>query len=307
MYRIYKTLPWTGAACVLALTMACSSAPGSPASPASITGGDGELGPDGSTLKASAPTLVSPVGDTRLTNRIPTMTVNNSRGNWVGGTYTYEFQLMNDAGSVVNTTTLAGGASTTSWVYPTDLDKDTAYRWRARARMGSAFGPWSATGRFITVKENRAELGANGRAPYPAWGQAVVFQVAAGALLPGARRHLGVHGRRHRRPSCPGHPLGLQLEAGSRRRSVARRHQLQLGLGIRRGRTNELHVRHHPRPLRIPHARVHRHHRPERGRFDVDEPRTLVATGQPPRDTSAAADARCNTVLPAYGAPSGAA
>lgn len=179
MYRIHKTLPWAGAACVLALTMACSSAPSSPASPAPVAGSDGDLGPDGSNLKVGAPTIVSPVGDVRLTNRIPTMTVNNARGNWAGGNFTYEFQLMNDAGSVVNTTTLAAGASSTSWVYPTDLDRDTAYRWKARARMGSAFGPWSATGRFFTVKENRAELGGNGRAPYPAWGQAVVFQVAA--------------------------------------------------------------------------------------------------------------------------------
>ena len=179
MYRIHKTLPWAGAACLLAVTMACSSAPGSPASPAPVIGSDGGLGPDNSTLKAGAPGLVSPVGDVRLTSRIPTMVINNARGNHAGGTFSYEFQVLNASGGVVSSTTIAAGASTTTWIYPTELDKDTTYQWKARARMGSAFGPWSATGRFITVKENRADLGPNGRAPYPAWGAAVVNQVAA--------------------------------------------------------------------------------------------------------------------------------
>ena len=52
-------------------------------------------------------------------------------------------------------TTLAAGDGTTSWVYPTDLERDTSYKWRGRARMGPAVGPWSATVRFITVFEKR--------------------------------------------------------------------------------------------------------------------------------------------------------
>lgn len=179
MYRIHKTLPWAGAACLLAVTMACSSAPGSPASPAPVTGSDGDLGPGNSTLKAGAPGLVSPVGDVRLTNRIPAMTITNARGNHAGGNFTYEFQVLTDGGSVVGSATVPAGASTTTWTYPTDLEKDTPYRWQARARMGAAFGPWSSTGRFITVKENRAELGPNGRAPYPSWAASVINQVAA--------------------------------------------------------------------------------------------------------------------------------
>ena len=107
MYRIHKTLPWAGAACLLAVTMACSSAPSSPASPAPVTGSDGALGPDGSTLKAGAPTLVSPVGDQRLTNRIPTMTLTNAKGNHAGGAFSYEFQVLNASGGVVSSTTIA--------------------------------------------------------------------------------------------------------------------------------------------------------------------------------------------------------
>jgi hypothetical protein len=179
MYRIMKTLPWAGAACVLALTLACSNSPGSPVSPASTSGNDTSLGPDGSNLKVSAPTLMSPVNGVRLTNRIPTMTVNNASGRFAGGNFTYEFQVLNSSGGVVGATTLSGGSGTTTWVFPSELDRDTAYQWRARARMGNAFGPWSSVGQFITVRENRAELGPNGRAPFPAWGEAVVRQVAS--------------------------------------------------------------------------------------------------------------------------------
>jgi hypothetical protein len=179
MYRIHKTLPWAGAACVLAVTMACSSAPSSPASPGVVNSPDGALGPDNSTLKVSAPSLVSPTGDIRLTSRQPTMTVNNARGNFAGGGFTYEFEVLSDGMSRVAGGTVPSGSSTTTWAYTTDLEKDTPYRWRARARMGAAFGPWSPVGRFITVKENRAELGPNGRAPYPSWAGAVVHQIAS--------------------------------------------------------------------------------------------------------------------------------
>ena len=55
MYRILKTLPWAGAACALALTMACSAAPDSPAAPAAAIPSGSDAAADGSTLKASAP------------------------------------------------------------------------------------------------------------------------------------------------------------------------------------------------------------------------------------------------------------
>lgn len=179
MYRILKTLPWAGAACALALSAACSSAPGSPASPTAVTNIDGALGPDGSTLKVSAPTVVSPVNEERLKTRQPTMTINNAKGIYAGAAFSYEFQILSSGGAVVASSTVASGGSTTAWAYTTDLDRDTTYQWRARARLGSAFGPWSSVGRFVTVKENRAELGPNGRAPYPSWAASIIAQVAA--------------------------------------------------------------------------------------------------------------------------------
>ena len=98
----------------------------------------------------------------------------------VGGTFSYEFEILTDSSARVDGTTLGSGSGgTTSWVYPTDLERDTPYRWRARARMGGSVGPWSATRRFITVLEKRASDPVSGKLPYPSWGGAIVAQVAA--------------------------------------------------------------------------------------------------------------------------------
>ena len=115
----------------------------------------------------------------------------------------YEFELLTDGNARVDGTTL----SQTTWAYPTDLERDTAYRWRVRARRGNAIGPWSAPGRFITLLEKRApDPPAGTRLPLPNMAH-IVFQVAqqypdrARALMPGALRRggLGIHGSRHRR------------------------------------------------------------------------------------------------------------
>ena len=101
-------------------------------------------------------------------------------GKYVGGTFSYQFEILTDSSARVDGTTLSSGAGgTTSWVYPTDLERDTPYRWRARARMGGSVGPWSATRRFITVLEKRASDPVSGKLPYPSWGGAIVAQVAA--------------------------------------------------------------------------------------------------------------------------------
>jgi hypothetical protein len=178
MYRIHKTLSWAAAACVLATAMACSNGTNTPASPSAAIGGEGDAAADGSTLKATAPTPMSPVNDVRLDSRKPTMRVSNSQGKYVGGTFTYEFQLTNDAGAVIATAQMNGGNGTTTWAYDTDLDRDTPYRWRARARKGNAFGPWSSPSRFLTVKENRTPNSPTGKLPLPN-GLSILNQVVA--------------------------------------------------------------------------------------------------------------------------------
>ena len=181
MDRMLKSFPRFGAVCVLALTLACNSAPSAPTNPDAGVPGSGEAAADGSTLKVTAPTLMSPVNDIQLDTRQPTMVVANSTGRFVNRAFTYEFQLLSDGGSVVRTQMVSQGTSTTtSWIYPEDLERDTPYRWQVRARLNELAGPWSSRGRFITVKEKRAaDPPPGGRLPFPAWGAAIVVRVAA--------------------------------------------------------------------------------------------------------------------------------
>ena len=87
--------------------MACSNGPDSPAAPAAAVPGTSDAAADGSTLKATAPTPISPVNDERLSGRRPTMRINNSQGRFTGATFRYEFQILTDGGSVVDTRAVA--------------------------------------------------------------------------------------------------------------------------------------------------------------------------------------------------------
>lgn len=154
MHRM-KYATTLASACVMASTLACNRAPQTPIEPSAVVAGGQEAAADGSTLKVSAPTLVSPINDTRLTTRQPSMVANNVSGKFANRTYTYEFQLLSDSGAVIRSVTLPAGSSQTTWNFPEELERDTPYRFRVRARLADAFGPWSVAGRFFTLKENR--------------------------------------------------------------------------------------------------------------------------------------------------------
>ncbi len=156
MYRMFKTLPSVATACVLAATLAaCNGSPSAPSSSSAAGGSTTDAGPNGETLKVPAPSLASPANDLRLDNRKPTLVATNVAGKFVGGSYSYEFELLTDGNTRIDGATLPGGEGTTTWAYPTDLERDTPYRWRVRARLGNSVGPWAASRRFITVFEKR--------------------------------------------------------------------------------------------------------------------------------------------------------
>jgi hypothetical protein len=179
MYRMFKTLPWLCVSCVLAISLACSESPNAP-SDTGASSGPGAALPDGTTLKAHPPTPVSPTDNVRLDNRKPTMVVRNASGKYVNRPYAHEFQLLSDSGSVIRATTVAQGTTTTTWDYPEDLERDTFYRWRARAVHQGLVGPWSAQARFVTVLEKRAPDPPPGqRIAFPGWAAGIVGQVAA--------------------------------------------------------------------------------------------------------------------------------
>lgn len=142
---LQKKFVLCSATAMLALAVACSKSPQSPASPAGLPTGTGDAAADGSTLKVSAPAPESPVNNAQPQTLTLTAAVASPLFAVAGSpALTYEFQILTAGGSVVNacTTTASPSGGTVSATPPCSLDFDTAYRWRVRARLGNAFGPW---------------------------------------------------------------------------------------------------------------------------------------------------------------------
>jgi hypothetical protein len=194
MYRMFTTFSRFGALCLLALTLGCNRAPSAPSEPDPGLPASGDAAADGSTLKVHPPTMISPINDAQIETRSATLVVGNTTGRFVNRVYSYEFELANAGGGTIATQTIAQGPSNTSWTYPEPLDLDTPYRWRARAVLGSARGPWSSMGQFRTPRERRAPDPPPGqRLPVPDV-RATVLRIASqfpGALQNSCQEHGG--------------------------------------------------------------------------------------------------------------------
>jgi hypothetical protein len=136
--------------CALAAAVACGKKSESPASPSAVKAATAEAAPDGSTLKASAPTLQSPINNQRLTAQVLLTVANASPTFTTGVPLSYEFEIFNSAGALVyHSPVITGGASTTSHVANAPLDPEQPYQWTARAVYQGLHGPWAARGSFI--------------------------------------------------------------------------------------------------------------------------------------------------------------
>ncbi len=107
----------------------------------------------------SAPTLSSPGDGSTISDRSPTLTVNNSTDP-DGDPLTYEFQLDDDASfqsPVDSVTGLGEGtAGKTSWNTLSQLS-DGTYYWRARAYDGRAYSDWMTPASFTIISGEVAE------------------------------------------------------------------------------------------------------------------------------------------------------
>jgi len=142
-----KKLILTGLAGMLAMAIACggdkASSPTSPSSTPAVS--DTAAGPDGITLKVTAPPQVSPANGVTLDTFSPVLTIGKSDAKFQStDVFAYRYQLLN-GGTVVKETR----TQSLTWT-PDGLEKKKVYGWRARAESGGYFGPWSATWTFTT-------------------------------------------------------------------------------------------------------------------------------------------------------------
>jgi hypothetical protein len=142
------------AVCTLALAVACSKQPPSPAAPSAADPASAEANADGSLLKATVPTQHSPINGVALPAfqpvvRVPRQKKTSFKPDVV---LAYRFELTNAAGAVVENVLVAAGSGTTSRTVAADLDSEVPYQWRVRPEhqaTGTA-GPWSARATFLS-------------------------------------------------------------------------------------------------------------------------------------------------------------
>lgn len=133
----------------LALGIACARESGVPSSPSAIGGGGLGAAADGTTLKASAPTPVSPLNGVKIDlGATPTLVINNSTlafGSTASSVQlSYRFRVFNAAGAtIVNTVVPSGTGATTSYVVTAPLDGEQIYTWDVRAEYSGTFTAYS--------------------------------------------------------------------------------------------------------------------------------------------------------------------
>ena len=146
----YKTLALCASATVLAVALACSKNAETPTSPSPSQPGTADAAADGSTLKVSAPTPVSPINSQQPDSVV--LTATKSTSSFGSNTpLSYEFEIKNAAGASVCPSGLVGGGTGTTVSYsPTTctLEFDQLHTWRVRAGVNNGRGPWSATATF---------------------------------------------------------------------------------------------------------------------------------------------------------------
>jgi hypothetical protein len=147
MHSTFKLFARALPVAAMAATIACSG--GTPVAPDSATSavpGSSAAGPDGETLKANKPNLLSPVNNAEVATVRPVLEIGTASAKYANQDFEYEFEVQTSGGATVHKQTVNGTSSTSG-----ELESQSTYRWRARAVLGSAVGPWSDFTTFRTI------------------------------------------------------------------------------------------------------------------------------------------------------------
>ena len=119
---------------ILGFTAACGQRSASPVSPTPEGAATPDAAADGSTLKASTPTAVSPVGGAQTTDPL-TLTASKASAKYADASMSYRFQVRSGSTVVYDSGVVGGvGAGNNVIHTPTaSLEPDTNLTWRVRA------------------------------------------------------------------------------------------------------------------------------------------------------------------------------
>jgi len=135
---------------LLMAAVACTQSQAITSPSASVGGSTAETAAaDGTTLKVTAPPLVSPVDGVRAEDRRPTLIWLNSQGKYGGIGVAYDIELSTPT-AVVYSRTVGESPDIGAHLVEMDLDYDVMYSWRVRAHIGNpdSYGPWAPWATF---------------------------------------------------------------------------------------------------------------------------------------------------------------
>jgi hypothetical protein len=138
------------AAGVLGLALACSKSTPNPTSPSATTQPDAGAAADGSTLKATTPSTVSPTGGAQASDPL-TLVAGKATAKYADIALSYQFQVRSGSTVVYDSGAVAAASSgnNVSFVVPAGaVNSDTDYTWRVRPAYQGAVGSWSSDATF---------------------------------------------------------------------------------------------------------------------------------------------------------------
>jgi hypothetical protein len=107
--------------------------------------------PDGTLLKASAPSPVSPAGNVRVGTMTPGLIIDNATGAFDSPSLMHEFEIYDGNTLVTKSNQLPPAGNRTTWtVSAGTLRRNRSYGWRARAILDGVPGSWSNGATFRT-------------------------------------------------------------------------------------------------------------------------------------------------------------
>ena len=143
-----RTYVAAGLSVIIALSIACGRTASTTTSPTTTSKASTDstaTAADGTTLKVSAPTPVTPLNDEVTPDTSPTLVATEANGKYAQGALAYDFELYDDNNTKIQTVVLAS----LSWRVAT-LEYDKRYTWRLRATADDHYGPWSEFASFRT-------------------------------------------------------------------------------------------------------------------------------------------------------------
>jgi hypothetical protein len=131
---------------LIAAVAACSSS--KPATPVAPTNLGTTSAADGSTLKATAATIQSPLNDQKQTKQEVVLTASPASAQFASGiSLQYRFEVRTSANVLVQDALV----NNPTWQITATLLPNTRYTWRVRPEYKGEGGPWSGTGSFVTL------------------------------------------------------------------------------------------------------------------------------------------------------------